>query len=245
MSESEGFLSRWSRLKSETSRATGDPAIEPLAHGPSPDGTTEGSRPNGATGGSGPHSATNSAADSATAGPPPAVDLASLPPVESIGPGTDIRAFLQAGVPAELVRAALRSAWSTDPQIREFIEIADNQWDFNAADGIPGFGALGVADASRSLVSRALESSDEVLSVARQVSSGSVGLLPPAPVPVTEPEVHDEVWRAGGVTPPRVEVTFDAAPGSGDTSAKVIDTSATDAEPGVTKRSHGGALPRC
>ena len=236
MSESEGFLSRWSRLKSETSRATGDPAIEPLAHGSSPDG---------ATGGPSPHSATDSAADSATAGPPPAVDLASLPPVESIGPGTDIRAFLQAGVPAELVRAALRSAWSTDPQIREFIEIADNQWDFNAADGIPGFGALGVADASRSLVSRALESSDEVLSVARQVSSGSVGLLPPAPVPVTEPEVHDEVWRAGGVTPPRVEVTFDAAPGSGDTSAKVIDTSATDAEPGVTKRSHGGALPRC
>jgi len=148
------------------------------------------------------------------------------------------------------VRAALRSAWSTDPQIREFIEIADNQWDFNAADGIPGFGALGVSDASRSLVSRALESSDEVLSVARQVSSGSVGLLPPAPapapVPVTDPEVHDEVWRAGGVIAPRVEVAFDTAPGSGDTSAKAIDAPpAPDVAPAATKRSHGGALPRC
>lgn len=223
MSESEGFLSRWSRLKSETSRATGDPAIEPLADGPSP----------------------HSAADSATASPTPAVDLASLPPVESIGPGTDIRAFLQAGVPAELVRAALRSAWSTDPQIREFIEIADNQWDFNAEDGIPGFGALGVADASRSLVSRALESSDEVLSVVRQVSSGSVGLLPPAPVPVAEPAVHDEVWRAGGVIPPRVEVAFDTAPGFGDTSAQAIDAPTPDGAPEATKRSHGGALPRC
>ncbi len=221
MSETEGFLSRWSRLKRETSRANGDPAIEPSAHESSP--------------------------NSAKASPPHAVDLASLPPVESIGPGTDIRAFLQAGVPAELVRAALRSAWSTDPQIREFIEIADNQWDFNAEDGIPGFGALGVADASRSLVSRALESSDEVLSVVRQVSSGSVGLLPPvpAPVPVTDPEVHDEVWRAGGVIAPRLEVAFDTAPGSGETSAKVIDTSATDVAPGGTKRSHGGALPRC
>jgi hypothetical protein len=231
MSESEGFLSRWSRLKSEMSRATGDPAIEPLAHGSSPNGATDSRSP-----------------DSATDSTPPAVDLASLPPVESIGPGTDIRAFLQAGVPAELVRAALRSAWSTDPRIREFIEIADNQWDFNAEDGIPGFGALGVADASRSLVSRALESSDEVLAVVRQVSSGSVGLLPPAPVPVTEPEVHDEVWRAGGVSAPRVEVAFDSAPGSGNTSAKEIDTSAPDAPdvaPGTTKRSHGGALPRC
>ena len=228
MSESEGFLSRWSRLKSETSRATADPAIEPLADGTSPNGATDGPSP-----------------DSATVSPPPAVDLASLPPVESIGPGTDIRAFLQAGVPAELVRAALRSAWSTDPQIREFIEIADNQWDFNAEDGIPGFGALGVADASRSLVSRALESSDEALSVVRQVSSGSVGLLPPAPVLATEPEVHDEVWRAGGVIAPRLEFVFDTAPASGDTSAKVIDTSAPDVAPGTTKRSHGGALPRC
>jgi hypothetical protein len=228
MSESEGFLSRWSRLKSETSRATGDPAVEPLADESSPNGTTDGP-----------------SRESATASPPPAVDLASLPPVESIGPGTDIRAFLQAGVPAELVRAALRSAWLTDPRIREFIEVADNQWDFNAEDGIPGFGALGVADASRSLVSRALESSDEVLSVVRQVSSGSVGLLPPAPVPAPEPEVHDEVWRAGGVIAPRVEAAFDTIPGSGDSSAKVIDTSVPDVAPGATKRSHGGALPRC
>jgi Protein of unknown function (DUF3306) len=228
MSDTEGFLSRWSRLKSETSRATGEPAIEPLADGSSPNDTTDGPSP-----------------DSATVSPPPAVDLASLPPVESIGPGTDIRAFLQAGVPAELVRAALRSAWLTDPRIREFIEIADNQWDFNAQDGIPGFGALGVADASRSLVNRALESSDEVLPVVRQLSSGSVGLLPPAPVAVTEPEVHNEVWRAGGVIAPREAAAFDTAPGSADTGAKVIETSAPDVAPGATKRSHGGALPRC
>ena len=237
MSESEGFLSRWSRLKSETSRATGNPAIEPLADGSTLNSATDRPSPDSATDRPSP--------DSATPSPPPAIDVASLPPVESIGPGTDIRAFLQAGVPAELVRAALRSAWLTDPRIREFIEIADNQWDFNAEDGIPGFGALGVADASRSLVSRALESSDEVLSVVRPVSSGSVGLLQPAPVAVTAPEVYDEVWRAGGVIAPRVEVAFDSAPGSGDTSAKVIDMSAPAVAPGATKRSHGGALPRC
>jgi hypothetical protein len=45
-------------------------------------------------------------------------------------------------VPAELTRAALRRAWTSDPAIRDFIGIAENQWDFNDPDGIPGFGPL-------------------------------------------------------------------------------------------------------
>src|SRR3954470_4064663 len=60
----------------------------------------------------------------------PEFDLSSLPPVESISAGTDIRAFLQKGVPLELSRAALRRAWVADPAIRDFIEVAENQWDF-------------------------------------------------------------------------------------------------------------------
>jgi hypothetical protein len=45
------------------------------------------------------------------------LDLANLPPIQSIGGGSDIRPFLAPGVPADLTRAALRRAWSTDPAI--------------------------------------------------------------------------------------------------------------------------------
>ena len=46
-------------------------------------------------------------------------DAASLPAIDSIGAGSDIRAFLEVGVPADLTRAALRRVWLTDPAIRE------------------------------------------------------------------------------------------------------------------------------
>ena len=69
-------------------------------------------------------------------------DAANLPPIESIGAASDIRPFLAPGVPADLTRAALRRAWSTDPAIRDFIGLSENSWDFNAQDGVPGFGSL-------------------------------------------------------------------------------------------------------
>jgi len=73
---------------------------------------------------------------------PPVFDPASLPPIESINALSDIRAFLAPGVPIELSRAALRRAWVTDPTIRDFIGIAENQWDFTKPDGVPGFDSL-------------------------------------------------------------------------------------------------------
>jgi hypothetical protein len=69
-------------------------------------------------------------------------DAAGLSPIESIGAGSDIQAFLAPGVPQDLMLAALRRAWSTDPVIRDFIGLSENSWDFNASDGIPGFGPL-------------------------------------------------------------------------------------------------------
>jgi hypothetical protein len=78
-------------------------------------------------------------------------DLSNLPSLDSIGPATDIRAFLQPGVPEALSRAALRRAWSADPAVRDFIGLAENSWDFTASDGMHGFGALDPADAKRLL----------------------------------------------------------------------------------------------
>ena len=69
-------------------------------------------------------------------------DRVSLPSIDSITADTDIIAFLKSGVPTELRRAALRRAWTRDPAIRDFIGIAENQWDFNDPNGIPGFGRL-------------------------------------------------------------------------------------------------------
>ena len=67
---------------------------------------------------------------------------ANLPPIKSIDAASDIRPFLAPGVPADLSRAALRRAWSTDPAIRDFIGLSENSWDFNAQNEVPGFGSL-------------------------------------------------------------------------------------------------------
>jgi hypothetical protein len=68
--------------------------------------------------------------------------LETLPAIDSITATTDIRAFLRPGVPDRLKHAALRQAWVTDPAIRDFVGIAENQWDFNKPENIPGFGLL-------------------------------------------------------------------------------------------------------
>ena len=70
------------------------------------------------------------------------LDLANLPPIESIGSGSDIRPFLAPGVPADVTRAALRRAWSTDPAIRDFVGLSEDSWDVNEPDGVPVAGRL-------------------------------------------------------------------------------------------------------
>src|ERR1700674_979013 len=116
MSDSESFLSRWSRLKHESEVTSPDTDVA------SQDKDVPSAAPSS-----------------------PAFDPASLPPIESIVADSDIRQFLQEGVPPELTRAALRSAWSADPAIRDFVGIAENQWNFND-NCIPGFGPIEAPD---------------------------------------------------------------------------------------------------
>jgi len=70
-------------------------------------------------------------------------DLVTVPSIESIDARTDITAFLQAGVPGELRRAALRRAWTTDPVIRDFKGLQESDWDFADPNAVAGFGNLG------------------------------------------------------------------------------------------------------
>ena len=117
-----------------------------------------------------------------------------MPSIEFIVAGTDIRAFLQKGVPAELTKAALRRAWSTDPAIRDFIGIAENQWDFTDPTSIPGFGPLRVGDDVRQLTSQAMgKLSDAPAAALRRRSSRS-----PEPASASTPadQIGDD--RRGG-----------------------------------------------
>jgi hypothetical protein len=109
----EEFLARWSRRKRESN----------------PPAETAG--PAGAA-----------AVPSAAAGSEPDVDLGSLPSIDAIAAGTDITAFLRKGIPPELMQAALRRAWTADPAIRDFVGLAENAWDFNDPNAMPGFGPL-------------------------------------------------------------------------------------------------------
>src|SRR6266853_5593857 len=124
MSDQE-FLARWSRRKQEARSGNAAPApAEPMeVHDLTPPPGTAENPPN------------------------PDVDLSSLPPIESIDAATDITTFLRKGIPQELSRAALRRAWSADPAIRDFIGLAENAWDFNDPNAMPGFGPLDCSEA--------------------------------------------------------------------------------------------------
>ncbi|MBR0907852.1 DUF3306 domain-containing protein [Bradyrhizobium liaoningense] len=89
------------------------------------------------------------------------LEASSLPPIESITADSNVTAFLREDVPAELTRAALRRAWTIDPSIRDFIGIAEKQWDFNDPDGIPGFGPLTPLESGPSAVNSLIATSIE------------------------------------------------------------------------------------
>ena len=92
----------------------------------------------------------------------PAFDPATLPPVDSITAVSDISAFLQKGVPAELTRAALRRVWTADPAIRDFVGLAENAWDFTDPNAMPGFGPLESTDEVRRMIADLVDSIGQV-----------------------------------------------------------------------------------
>lgn len=83
----------------------------------------------------------------APAAPEPTFDPSTLPDIDTLTAESDIAAFLQKGVPEALQRLAMRRMWALDPTIRDFVEVAENQWDFNAAGGVAGVFEEVAADA--------------------------------------------------------------------------------------------------
>jgi hypothetical protein len=130
MTEPKNFLTRWSRRKLVSADKANAAAPVQDAASPSKEAAVK-------------------PAASAPPAPPAEFDPATLPSIDSIVANSDIRAFLQRGVPPGLTRAALRRAWSADPAIRDFVGLSENSWDFNAADSMRGFGPLDPEDARR------------------------------------------------------------------------------------------------
>jgi hypothetical protein len=202
MGADESFLTRWSRRKREAAQPTRDETMPEKAEErpPLPDE------------------------------PPPPLpeaaatfDPASVPPIASIGAGTDLSRFLAPDVPVELARAALRQAWSADPAIRDFVGLSENAWDFVSPDGVPGSTSI-APDEVRRLLAQAVGEPSAAAS-AREGAN---------PAPEGQTFAKSEA-KAAPDHVPSVSPTETAA------AAPQQENSARDL-PSRTRR-HGGALP--
>jgi len=252
MSEREGFLSRWSRLKrdaAEQSEAVSDEAVknaETVAEGENP----EVENPEGEKAQSGGGTADKDATL-------PSADLTELPPIESITATTDIRAFLAPGVPVELTRAALRRAWVVDPKIRSFIGIAENQWDFTAPETIPGFGPLKAIDDVRRLVADVFGDSSRQAQTEDAQRSEHVAEAPPQPVSGAQESASSSTpegtRESACMEPPgdgeATQLVYTASPSAefAHRDSHAASHNAIEHHESVTTsrpRRHGGALPK-
>jgi hypothetical protein len=230
MTAPENFVSRWARLKrnAEPRRAAQELVNTPTLS------TSQ------VSGGNAEVAISEPRDDAATT--EEHFDLAGLPSIDAITANTDIGGFLQDRVPAELTRAALRQAWASDPAIRDFVGIAENQWDFNDPNAIPGFGPSQAQDSAPALLAQALGRHDNLAEMIPEMPPVVEQPLPPA----IDPKPTDVAQSA--------QATSDVSPstngpglgkhGSGGDAAVGNDRIAEADEARRNRRSHGSALPR-
>jgi hypothetical protein len=229
MNDPENFVARWSRLKRDTAKEkTQTDADQSRAQ---------------------PAETTGAVEQGTQAAPPeePAFDPATLPPIESITAESDIRAFLQSGVPADLTKAALRRVWTTDPAIRDFIGIAENQWDFTDPTAMPGFGPLEATDDVRELVAQAMGKLGQVSEAAAEAEVSQERTAALASRSVCAPS-HDQPLQAAGMPDGnRKDVQADDRV---EEHNKIVSAAPQHTEVGAedelppNRRAHGRALPR-
>jgi len=230
MSEHENFVSRWSRLKhASESRRNKTELPRPAA----PSGTA----------------ATSSANEDEAAGmettATPIFDPTDLPSIASITARTDISLFLRSGVPAELTVAALRRAWVSDPVIRDFIGIAENQWDFTNPATIPGFGPLHETGDKLNLIAQTVPAPDTSLDAFSDR--------------VSDTDASAEKTRSVADGARRAEIRETVDESQAASATRGVDSGAYNAAPEIAcaeaavqnnlfpprrRHAHGGALPR-
>jgi hypothetical protein len=233
MNDRETFLARWSRRKNAADAETVDAEFPPAPA--APDAPVEGGQP--AEGTAGIEDLYGKDAAPAARHPDgvaPSFDLKNLPAIESIAADTDIRAFLAPGVPAELARAALRRAWATDPKIRDFVGLADYDWDFNAPGSMAGFGPLEMTEELRQIAARIIGQSPLAKPDTGSGSDDLERMEPPGEIPAL---AHDTTEQDVDVTEPPSESNPRVAAAQGPTDA-------TEKSQLVVGPRHGGALPK-
>jgi hypothetical protein len=257
MSEIENFLARWSRRKRDA--VSDEPAQ-------APDRAARDNEPSSDAGQDKSPAALNqkvrarsdakpdsSFADRALVeqsaeASPPVFDLSQLPSIESITAVTDIRPFLARGVPEDVMRAALRRAWVADPNIRNFVEMAENQWDFTAPDGVPGFGPLLPVDNIRRLVAETF-GDGPAQAEQSQSQAAMAGPSKPADKVQESPSGVADDARTSSL-PLNVPESSSASEVPvivqyGEVNTALHNYSEQQSPPNkVGKRSHGGALPK-
>jgi hypothetical protein len=217
MSNTENPLARWSRRKREGAEASEqENASAKIAHS------------------SATHESSASEEVKARARETaPGFGAETLPPIESITAETDIRAFLALGVPPELTRAALRRAWRADPKIRDFVGLADYDWDFNAHGATTGFGSLDLSEVRRHQVVEAIQESVES-------TRSSSQQIPPQP---RDAQISGEA----DASRPRAEKADQSSnpPLRHSTEGALHHQSeGAQGSPSVAGRKHGSALPK-
>jgi hypothetical protein len=212
------FLSRWSRRKRRAAAWVN--AAD--ARGPSlPSMLDQGATRHGST-------------ETASVQTAPASDLPNLVPLQAIGAETDIRAFLAAGVPSELTRAALRRAWLSDPKIRDFVGLADYDWDFNTPESMAGFGMIGAAEQVERELARLVRGA---------AAATTTTETPVSPPPIGKLQAGGEEHsaksgEASDLTQLNDQATFDETTGPAPRPGELSD------RPFHHQRRHGRALPK-
>jgi hypothetical protein len=227
MTERENFLERWSRRKDEAQReAKATPqdqapvaspqADDPAARAPQPAAPMP---------------------QPASTGETP-FDVTSLPSIDSITAATDVRAFLNPGVPADLTRAALRRAWTADPAIRDFRGLQENDWDFNDPNGVPGFGQFAPGEDIKKLIAQVFgEPEASTTDPAKQEAAAQT---PPDSAPVSEalPQAELEPDRGTERDDPDAEIVR-----RNDNAASQDKIAQIGHDSPRSARKHGSALP--
>jgi hypothetical protein len=243
MNTPENFLTRWSRRK-HAATAENEEAKVPetlsTASGESV-GPPQGVAAAGCSAGDGP---------ALPRVPPnpvgPSFDPASVPPIEAIAANTDIRGFLAPGVPPELTRAALRRAWAADPKIRDFVGLADYDWDFNTPGSMAGFEALEMTDELRRLAAQIIgppplrdQTSRIFEPASMETASGGMEQRPAGP--------EADFWLAQNAVmeqPADSSERHDLARHVGEDAALQVRPRVPEKSQLIVRRSHGGALPK-
>ena len=248
MSETENFFTRWSRRKrkaaedAEATRSSG--AVDAAPEGAHPN---EDQREGG-----------DALRGGASDRPESAPDPTKLPPIETITAESDIRAFLAPGVPPELTRAALRRAWAADPKIRDFVGLADYDWDFNASGAMTGFGSLEMTDELRRQIARMVgrslaneatdcpaQTSAEVQGKPSPAETSTESVAPAAEVSTQHVQSDAETSQPEGIGTRNESHNSGALP----QRSKVDIASRNNLRNGdndqlIAKRPHGRALPK-